>query len=135
MTMLHGTFYTFFLFYFDLPYALKNLVRHKIKKCGLTPVSKGSIDSCAKKPKTMVLRRRGNIKDDEKWVYNNNESEVVSDFNYLGMVFNYTVLFVLNQETLAGNGLKALNLYCTLSVVWCFRYCYTQLWFWGVGFS
>ena len=57
----------------------------------------------------MVFRKRGNIKEDEKWVYNNNVLEVVSDFNYLGTVFNYTVSFVLNQETLAGKGLKSFN--------------------------
>ena len=34
---------------------------------------------------------------------------MVNDFNYLGIVFNYTGTFVLNQETLAGKGLKALN--------------------------
>ena len=28
---------------------------------------------------------------------------------YLGTVFNYTGTFVLNQETIAGKGLKALN--------------------------
>ena len=88
------------------------------------------------KTKIMVFRKRRNIKEDEKWVYNNNELEVVSDFNYLGTVFNYTGSFVLmnsfnkteaavfscrlcflrafpfislNQETLAGKGLKALN--------------------------
>jgi len=57
----------------------------------------------------MVLRKRGNVKEDEKWVYTNNELEAVSDFNYLGTVFNYTGSFVLNQETLAGKGLKTLN--------------------------
>jgi len=58
----------------------------------------------------MVFRKRGNIKEDEKWVYNYNELEVVSDFNYLRTVFNYTGSFVLNQETLAGKGLNALNI-------------------------
>ena len=35
--------------------------------------------------------------------------DVVSNFNYLGTVINYTGTFVLNQETLVGKGLKALN--------------------------
>ena len=34
---------------------------------------------------------------------------MVNNFNYLGTVFNYTGTFVLNQETLVGKGLKALN--------------------------
>ena len=34
---------------------------------------------------------------------------MVNDFNYLGIVFNYTGTFFLNQETLVGKGLKALN--------------------------
>jgi hypothetical protein len=33
---------------------------------------------------------------------------VVSNFNYLGTVFNYTGNFNLNQKTLTGKGLKAL---------------------------
>ena len=34
---------------------------------------------------------------------------MVRDFNYLGVVFNYTGSFILNQGVLAGKGLKALN--------------------------
>ena len=34
---------------------------------------------------------------------------MINDFNYLGVVFNYTDSFVWNQETLAGKGLKALK--------------------------
>ena len=33
----------------------------------------------------------------------------MNEFNYLGRVFKYTGSFVLNQETLVGKGLKALN--------------------------
>ena len=33
----------------------------------------------------------------------------MDNFNYLGTVFNYTGSFVLNQSTIAGKGLKALN--------------------------
>ena len=35
--------------------------------------------------------------------------EVVSNFNYLGTVCNYTGNFALNQERLVGKGLKAMN--------------------------
>ena len=57
----------------------------------------------------MVFRKRGGLRPHEKWSYNNEVLEVVNDFNYLGTVFNYTGTFVLNQETIAGKGLKALN--------------------------
>jgi len=35
---------------------------------------------------------------------------VVDNFNYLGTIFNYTGIFSLNQEHLAGKALKALNI-------------------------
>lgn len=62
------------------------------------------------KTKIMVFRKRGPLRQDEKWFYNGEELETVNDFNYLGVVFNYTGSFTLNQEVLAGKGLKALNI-------------------------
>ena len=32
----------------------------------------------------MVFRNGGNIRQDEKWFYNDNELEIVNEFNYLG---------------------------------------------------
>ena len=61
------------------------------------------------KTKIVVFRKRGQIREGESWTYNNEQHEVVNDFNYLGIVFNYPGTFILNQETLAGKGLKALN--------------------------
>ena len=61
------------------------------------------------KTKIVVFRKRGHIKEGESWAYNGEQIEVINDFNYLGVVFNYTDPFVLNQETLAGKGLKALK--------------------------
>ena len=61
------------------------------------------------KTKIVVFRKRGQIREGESWTYNNEHIEVVNDVNYLGIVFNYTGTFILNQETLAGKGLKALN--------------------------
>jgi len=61
------------------------------------------------KTKIMVFRKRGGLKENEKWTYNGNVIEVVDNFNYLGTVLNYTGSFKLNQEHLVGKALKALN--------------------------
>ena len=45
----------------------------------------------------------------EKWSYNDTNIDVVDDFNYLGVTFNYTGSFVLNNQCLAGKALKAMN--------------------------
>ena len=55
------------------------------------------------KTKVMVFRKRGNLRNNEKWLYENKYIEIVNDFNYLGTVFYYTGTFVLNQETLTLN--------------------------------
>ena len=52
---------------------------------------------------------RGGLLNDESWIYNGRNLDVVSNFNYLGTVFNYTGNFALNQETQVGKGLKAMN--------------------------
>ena len=51
----------------------------------------------------------GGLLNDESWIYNGRNLEVVNNFDYLGTVFNYTGNFALNQETLVGKGLKAKN--------------------------
>ena len=61
------------------------------------------------KTKIVGFRKTGRIKADENWTYNGEQIEAVNDFNYLGVIFNYTGFFVLNQEALAGKGLKALK--------------------------
>ena len=63
-----------------------------------------------KKTKVMVFRKRGGLRHNEIWEYEGDSLDVVNDFNYLGIVFNYTGNFTLNQEHLAGKGLKALNI-------------------------
>jgi len=61
------------------------------------------------KNKIVVFRKRGSILESDKWLYNSVPLETVDNLNYLGVVFNYTGSFVLNQSTIAGKGFKALN--------------------------
>ena len=61
------------------------------------------------KTKIMVFRKRGGLRENEQWTYENENIEIVNDFNYLGTVFNYTGSFSLNQEYLSGKAIKALN--------------------------
>ena len=61
------------------------------------------------KTKIVVFRKRGGLRDNEAWTYKGSRLEVVNEFNYLGTVFKYTGSFAVNQETLVGKGLKALN--------------------------
>ena len=70
---------------------------------------KWSLTVNTSKTKIMVFRKRGSTRQNEKWTYGGDEIDIVNDFNYLGTVFNYTGNFALNQEYLAGKGLKALN--------------------------
>ena len=62
------------------------------------------------KTKIVVFRKRGPLRLEDKWLYNGEELETFNDFNYLGVVFNYTGSYALNQEVLSGRGLKALNI-------------------------
>ena len=61
------------------------------------------------KTKIIVFRKRGAIKRNERWVYGNENIDIVNDFIYLGVTLNYTGNFNLNTNTLRGKGLKALN--------------------------
>ena len=62
------------------------------------------------KTKVMVFRKKGKVRDNEKWYYDNILLDLVDNSNYLGTYFSYTGNFTLNQEILAGKGLKALNI-------------------------
>ena len=61
------------------------------------------------KTKVVVFRRRGGLRQNERWSLNGTVLETVNDFNYLGVVFNYTGSFALNQQTLSGKALRAMN--------------------------
>ncbi len=67
------------------------------------------LDVNCDKTKVMVFRKRGPTRANETWSFNGQNIEVVNDFNYLGVVFNYTGSFVLNNQALSGKGLKAMN--------------------------
>ena len=62
------------------------------------------------KTKVVVFCKRGQLWVEEEWFYIGEKLEAVNDFNYLGVVFNYTGSYTLNQQTLSGKGLKACNI-------------------------
>ena len=41
------------------------------------------------KTKIMVFRNGGNLRENERWLYQGEEIEIVQQFNYLGVNFNY----------------------------------------------
>ena len=78
--------------------------------------SKWGLEVNISKTKIIVFRKRGRVKGNEKWYYNHNEIEVVDNFNYLGVVLNYTGSFLLNNQYAVGKALKAMHvLYSNIS--------------------
>ena len=61
------------------------------------------------KTKIMVFRKGGRLNRNEKWIYGDKELEIVSNFNYLGVVFSTGGSFSYNQTMLSGKALKAMN--------------------------
>lgn len=59
------------------------------------------------KTKIVVFRKSGAISQNESWFYNNEPLAVVNDFTYLGVVFNYTGSFVLNNQYIVSKALRA----------------------------
>ncbi|MCG8035193.1 MAG: hypothetical protein JAZ03_23855 [Candidatus Thiodiazotropha taylori] len=74
-----------------------------------TYCSNWGLEVNAEKTKIMVFRKRGALRRGESWTYNNQEIEVVNEFNYLGTIFKYTGNFSSNTEYIVGKALKALN--------------------------
>lgn len=60
------------------------------------------------KTKIVIFRNGKRVKDDEKWEYNSKYIEVVNQFNYLGMLFNYNGKFLSTQKHCAAQGNKAM---------------------------
>ena len=60
------------------------------------------------KTNVVVFRKRGPVFENEKWYYNNEELVIKDNFNYLGVTFNYTGSFVLNNQCLKGKSLRAM---------------------------
>ena len=56
----------------------------------------------------MVFRKRGRIKNNEKWFYGGKELKIVNNFNYLGVVFNHSGSFEMNNQYLIGKASKAM---------------------------
>ena len=50
------------------------------------------------KTKIMVFRNGGNLRENETWLYQGEEIEIVQQFNYLGMNFNYNGKFNINKN-------------------------------------
>ena len=88
----------------ETPYDLQNSLDRLYQYCLTWGLEVNTI-----KTKCIVFRRRGGLLNNEKWYYNDIEIETVNDFNYLGVVFNYTGTFVLNQQYVSGKALKAMG--------------------------
>ena len=63
------------------------------------------------KTKIVIFRNGGNIRDNEKWFYDSTEIQIVNQFNYLGMLFNYNGKFNETQKHVAQQGRKSLFCY------------------------
>ena len=60
------------------------------------------------KTKIVVFRNRGKL----HWLYNNEVLDIVDEFNYLGMMFNYNGKFSKTQKHASVCGRKALFSIC-----------------------
>ena len=60
-------------------------------------------------PKIVVFRNRGKLQRKDIWLYNNEVLDIVDEFNYLGMMFNYNGKF---SKTCTEQGRTALFSIC-----------------------
>lgn len=61
------------------------------------------------KTKVVIFRKGGVVSQEEKWTYDNKEIEIVSSFNYLGVVLSSGGSFAKATSTLSGKALKAVH--------------------------
>lgn len=59
------------------------------------------------KSKIVIFRKGGKVKNDEKWVFRNENLEIVNNFTYLGIVFNFNNKFSKAEKQLAVQARKA----------------------------
>ena len=59
------------------------------------------------KTKVVIFRNGGKIKENEIWFYDNKQLDVVNEFKYLGLLFNYNGKFLKTQRHIAEQGRKA----------------------------
>ncbi|XP_062577027.1 uncharacterized protein LOC134238927 [Saccostrea cucullata] len=60
------------------------------------------------KTKIVVFRNGGKLRNNESWFYNNAELEIVNEFKYLDMLFNFNGKFLKTQKHAAEQGRKAM---------------------------
>ena len=58
--------------------------------------------------KSVVFRNRGLVKTSEKWMYENQNIDIVNEFTYLGILLKFNGKFLQTQKQLALQGNKAL---------------------------
>ena len=71
--------------------------------------NKWNLEVNVDKTKIVVFRKAGILNRREVWTYGGNEIEIVSSFNYLGIVLSSGGTYLKAINTLAGKGLKAMN--------------------------
>ena len=59
-----------------------------------------------------MLRNRCKLQRKDVWLYNNEVLDIVDEFNYLGMLFNYNGKFSKTQKHASKQGRKALFSIC-----------------------
>lgn len=60
------------------------------------------------KSKIVVFRNKGKIKCNEKWCIGNDALEIVEQFTYLGIIFQYNTKFTKAEKQLSDQGRKAM---------------------------
>ena len=64
--------------------------------------------SMSKKLNLLFLEMVENIHSNEKWSYSGENVEIVDQFVYLGVMFNFSGKFFVTQKQLAAQGRKAM---------------------------